>query len=159
MVEENKRLTLEDIISGLNSAPREGAAKDRPEGSRYIRISDTLANEIAESLVDIETKTRELTLKEVGELLEGEIAGRDVVLQGDEGWCLAGLRFNHIVEALKQGAQEEVDFVPFLARLTPEKLADFRHGMAVIRRKFRRRMKRRHNNQVHGRPHAAGKEG
>ena len=37
------------------------------------------------------------------------------------------------------------DFVPFIERLTPEKRAEFRRGMAAIRRKFRRRMKRRHN--------------
>ena len=36
-------------------------------------------------------------------------------------------------------------FVPFLERLTPEQLAEFRRGMAALRRKFRRRMKRRQN--------------
>ena len=40
---------------------------------------------------------------------------------------------------------ERVDFIPFLERLTPKQLAEFRHGMSKIRRKFRRRMKRRHN--------------
>ena len=42
----------------------------------------------------------------------------------------------------------DADFVPFPERLTPEQLAEFRRGMAKIRRKFRRRMKRRHNTEV-----------
>jgi len=33
-------------------------------------------------------------------------------------------------------------FVPFLERLTPEQLAEFRHGMAALRKRFQRRMKR-----------------
>ena len=33
-------------------------------------------------------------------------------------------------------------FAPFLERLTPDQLAEFRRGMAAIRRKFQRRMKR-----------------
>jgi len=37
------------------------------------------------------------------------------------------------------------DFVPFIERLTPEKRAEFRRGMAAIRRRFLRRMKRRRN--------------
>jgi len=42
----------------------------------------------------------------------------------------------------------DVDFVPFLARLTPKQLAEFRRGMAKIRRNFVRRMKRRHNARL-----------
>ena len=38
-----------------------------------------------------------------------------------------------------------VDSVPFIERLTPEKRAEFRRGMAAIRRNFVRRMKRRHD--------------
>jgi len=34
-------------------------------------------------------------------------------------------------------------FVPFLERLTPEQLAEFRRQMVALRRKFQRRMKRR----------------
>jgi len=40
---------------------------------------------------------------------------------------------------------ECVDFVPFLERLPPAQLAEFRRGMAAIRRNFVRRMKRRHD--------------
>lgn len=36
-------------------------------------------------------------------------------------------------------------FVSFLDRLTPEQLAEFRRGMAALRRRFQRRMKRRNN--------------
>lgn len=34
----------------LENAPRMGAAEDEPEGSRYIRMSDTLAKEIANGI-------------------------------------------------------------------------------------------------------------
>jgi len=49
---------------------------------------------------------------------------------------------------MKRYKIEVVDFVPFLERLTPEQHAKFRRGMAAIRRKFRRRMKRRHNDKA-----------
>jgi hypothetical protein len=39
-----------EIISALKRAPRMGAEKDRPEGARYIQMSDTLAKEIADKL-------------------------------------------------------------------------------------------------------------
>jgi len=39
-------------------------------------------------------------------------------------------------------------FVPFLERLTPEQLAEFRRGMAALRRRFQRRMKRRQNTEL-----------
>ena len=37
------------------------------------------------------------------------------------------------------------DFVPFLERLTQKRRAEYRRGMAKIRRNFVRRMKRRHD--------------
>lgn len=44
---------LSNIIRGLNLASRIGNDKDDPEGSRYILISDTLANEIVIKLKNI----------------------------------------------------------------------------------------------------------
>jgi hypothetical protein len=41
-------------------------------------------------------------------------------------------------------------FVPLLERLTPKQLAEFRRGMAALRQKFQRRMKRRQNVRPHG---------
>ena len=43
---------LQDVIRGLEQADRIGAERDIPEGSRYIRISETLLNEIIEALKD-----------------------------------------------------------------------------------------------------------
>ena len=36
-----------DLADDLDACPREGAAIDVPEGSRYIKMSDTLAKQIA----------------------------------------------------------------------------------------------------------------
>ena len=41
---------VDDIIRTLEEAPRIGAAQDKPEGTRYIQISDTLATSLAERL-------------------------------------------------------------------------------------------------------------
>lgn len=51
---------LSGIARGLNEAPRHGAEKDEPEGSRYIMISETLANQWAEFLEETSKKLREL---------------------------------------------------------------------------------------------------
>lgn len=45
------RAYLEVLAIGLAEAPREGEATDSPEGARYIRISDTLARDIAATLL------------------------------------------------------------------------------------------------------------
>lgn len=41
---------IRTVIDGLRSAPRLGANIDDPEGVRYIVISDTLANQMADAL-------------------------------------------------------------------------------------------------------------
>ena len=43
---------LNDILETLRNAERMGQSKDEPEGVRYIQISDTLANELADRLED-----------------------------------------------------------------------------------------------------------
>ena len=45
------RAYLEVLAIGLAEAPREGGPTDTPEGTRYIRISDTLARDIAKALL------------------------------------------------------------------------------------------------------------
>lgn len=42
--------SIEDVIQGLKSAERMGAEKDRPEGFRYIQLSETLVLEMIEAL-------------------------------------------------------------------------------------------------------------
>jgi hypothetical protein len=41
------------LANGLRDADRMGASTDSPEGARYINISDTLANQIADKLIEI----------------------------------------------------------------------------------------------------------
>jgi hypothetical protein len=41
---------LEDVIDILKKAERLGNEKDDPEGTRYIMLSDTLANKMIEGL-------------------------------------------------------------------------------------------------------------
>lgn len=41
---------LRKFADNLEQAPREGAAEDVPEGSRTVRLSDTLAKELVEYL-------------------------------------------------------------------------------------------------------------
>ena len=43
-------MTLKDVINILENGERVGSERDEPEGSRYIKISDTLARKMAESL-------------------------------------------------------------------------------------------------------------
>ena len=43
-------MTPENIVEILKKAPRMGNSKDEPEGSRYIKISDTLANQMVDTL-------------------------------------------------------------------------------------------------------------
>jgi hypothetical protein len=38
------------LADDLDACPREGAATDAPEGARYIKLSDTLARQIAAAL-------------------------------------------------------------------------------------------------------------
>jgi hypothetical protein len=51
----------EAVVAALRTAPRIGAEKDQPEGARYIQISDTLAQKMAdliEWLIEVETAKR-----------------------------------------------------------------------------------------------------
>lgn len=43
-------MTINDIIAGLRNGVRQGAETDEPEGARYIFLSDTLANRMADCL-------------------------------------------------------------------------------------------------------------
>lgn len=43
-------MSIQEIADSLEGAQRMGAEKDEPEGARYIRISDTLAVQIAQYL-------------------------------------------------------------------------------------------------------------
>ena len=42
--------SLEQIADMLESAPRMGVAEDKPEGQRYVQISDSLARALAASI-------------------------------------------------------------------------------------------------------------
>lgn len=41
---------LHQLAEALKNTPREGEKSDTPEGARYIKISDTLANNISNNL-------------------------------------------------------------------------------------------------------------
>lgn len=43
-------MPLEEVIDALERAPRQGAAADEPEGSRYVVISETALNRIVNEL-------------------------------------------------------------------------------------------------------------
>lgn len=45
-------MTLNDVILILTTAPRLGAERDNPEGTCYIRISATLADQMAQTITD-----------------------------------------------------------------------------------------------------------
>lgn len=45
-----KECPICEIVKALRTAPRQGAGTDEPEGARYIVISDTVANLIADTL-------------------------------------------------------------------------------------------------------------
>ena len=49
-------MKLTDVAAVLRDAPRVGADKDEPEGTRSIEISDTLANQMAASLEEADQK-------------------------------------------------------------------------------------------------------
>ena len=44
------RYSVQQIINALATAERQGSATDQPEGSRYILLSETLANHFTSSL-------------------------------------------------------------------------------------------------------------
>ncbi len=48
------RQLLENLIALFQNAERIGFENDEPEGSRYIQISDTLANDFLQELIEIE---------------------------------------------------------------------------------------------------------
>lgn len=47
---DRTRMDLEDVIQALETAPRIGSQKDKPEGSRYIQISETLVKQMLAGL-------------------------------------------------------------------------------------------------------------
>jgi hypothetical protein len=46
---------LKEIAANLREAPRQGADMDVPEGSRFLIVSDTLANQLADILDAVST--------------------------------------------------------------------------------------------------------
>jgi len=53
-------ITLQDVIDCLALAERFGEAKDEPEGARILRISDTLALQMADCLKKVKALIEEL---------------------------------------------------------------------------------------------------
>lgn len=49
-----KNTVIDDIISMLETAHRFGAEIDEPEGARYIRLSETLVNQMISMLRQME---------------------------------------------------------------------------------------------------------
>lgn len=47
---KDEALTIAEIVDTLEGAPRQGAAVDAPEGSRYVVFSDTAMQRIAREL-------------------------------------------------------------------------------------------------------------
>jgi len=47
-------IDIREMIEMFRNAPRMGASEDTPEGARYIIISDTLANNCADTLSAVE---------------------------------------------------------------------------------------------------------
>ena len=47
-------MELEDVIHVLKTVKRQGAGEDRPEGARFIAISETLANAMIAALEQYE---------------------------------------------------------------------------------------------------------
>ena len=43
-------MTVAEIADAMERAPRQGAEKDQPEGSRYVVFSDTALNAMAREL-------------------------------------------------------------------------------------------------------------
>lgn len=50
---ESFESALREVATLLKTAPRSGADIDSPEGSRYVVLSDTLANQITAQLEEI----------------------------------------------------------------------------------------------------------
>ena len=61
-------MTIREIADGLDKTPRQGAAVDDPEGSRFVLLSDTFLRRI----------TRDLRLAS-GERLDAEYTSGDAV--------------------------------------------------------------------------------
>lgn len=51
-------MTKTEVAEILRTSPRIGTREDKPEGTRYIVLSDTLANQMADALVDTPTARR-----------------------------------------------------------------------------------------------------
>lgn len=47
--------TLSDVVNILTNAERLGANKDKPEGARYIQLSETLVNELIYAIINSKT--------------------------------------------------------------------------------------------------------
>jgi len=45
-------MTLSDIVQILRTAPRISVYRDRPQGARCIQISDTVANEMVQTITE-----------------------------------------------------------------------------------------------------------
>lgn len=43
-------MDMKDVVQVLKTAPRMGAEKDEPEGSRFIQLSETLVDKIVQEL-------------------------------------------------------------------------------------------------------------
>lgn len=43
-------MTLNDVVEILKTAPRMGAEKDEPKGTRFIQLSETLVEQIVQEL-------------------------------------------------------------------------------------------------------------
>jgi len=73
-MEKSPKKIFYDNIKALKvlfeNAIRQGSEKDIPEGSRFITISDTLANQIAKFIETIREKVNEYEREETGEGFE-----------------------------------------------------------------------------------------
>jgi len=70
---------LGDVRFLLEVAPRFGTAIDKPEGTRYIQLSDTLVTEMVKILVQYELALRRPEVDEVTELTGEDIKRLDLV--------------------------------------------------------------------------------
>lgn len=50
------RVLLDRIVTIFLEAPREGRDIDNPEGSRTIRLSETLVNELIDQYIEVDMK-------------------------------------------------------------------------------------------------------
>jgi len=48
--------SVEDVVEVLKNAERLGSLIDKPEGQRYIQLSDTLAQEMVKALEGVKRK-------------------------------------------------------------------------------------------------------